>query len=112
MIRKIFHGLCTLFLAVALLAFPSSSRAQSTEREDDGIFFLGSIIVSVLHVPFKLATCLGTQATAAVAYTATYGVEGHYDGGTNGKDIGETARRSCKGDWIITPSQIRKDYGR
>ncbi len=112
MTRKIFYGLCTLFLAVVLLAFPNTSRAQSTEREDDGIFFLGSILVSVLHVPFKLASCLGTQATAAVAYTATYGVEGHYDGGTNGKDIGETARRSCKGDWIITPSQIRKDYGR
>jgi hypothetical protein len=46
-----------------------------------------------------------------MAYTATFGVPGNYDGGTNGRDIGETARHSCKGDWIITPRQIRQDYG-
>lgn len=39
-----------------------------------------------------LATCVGTQATAAVAYTPTFGVPGNYDEGTNGKDLGETAR--------------------
>src|SRR5262245_15547463 len=99
-------------LIVAVLALPVASRAQqSSEREDNGIFVLGSILLSILHVPMKLVTCVGTQVGAAAAYTATYGVEGHYDGGTNGKDIGETARRSCKGDWIITPSHVRADYG-
>jgi len=110
--RKLIHGISAAFLIVAILAMPVASRAQqSAEREDNGIFVLGSVLLSILHVPFKLVTCVGTQASAAVAYTATYGVEGHYDGGTNGKDIGETARRSCKGDWFITPSQVKSDYG-
>ena len=110
--RKLIHGISAAILIVAILAMPVASRAQqSAEREDNGIFVLGSVLLSILHVPLKLVTCVGTQASAAVAYTATYGVEGHYDGGTNGKDIGETARRSCKGAWIITPSQVKSDYG-
>jgi hypothetical protein len=75
------------------------ARAQQAQ-EDNGIFILGSVLFSILHVPFKLATCVGTQATAAVAYTATFDVPGNYDGGTNGRDIGETARRSCTGSWL------------
>jgi hypothetical protein len=86
-------------------------RAQSTGQEDNGIFIVGSVLLSILHVPFKLATCAGTQATAAVFYAGTFGVPGHYDGGTNGKEIGETARRSCTGAWFITPEQVKKDYG-
>ncbi len=33
-----------------------------------------------------------------------------HDGGTNGKQIGEVARKACTGDWIITPEQVSKDY--
>jgi hypothetical protein len=46
-----------------------------------------------------------------VAYAATFGVEGNYDGGTNGREIGEVARRSCTGSWWVTPSQVARDYG-
>ena len=110
--RKLIHGISAVILVVAVLAMPvTSSAQQSSEREDNGIFVLGSVLLSILHFPAKLVTCVGTQASAAVLYTATYGVEGHYDGGTNGKDIGETARRSCKGDWFISPSQVKSDYG-
>ena len=101
-----------LFLGLAILALPAAGRAQqATTQADDGAFVLGSIIFSILHFPVKLATCVGTQATAAVAYTATYGVAGNYDGGTNGKEIGEIARRSCTGAWLVTPSQVKNDYG-
>jgi hypothetical protein len=111
MAKKILRGVSTAILIVAILAVPTAGRAQSAEREDEGVFMLGSIILSIIHVPNKLVTCLATQASAAVFYVGTYGVEGGYEGGTNGKDIGETARKSCKGDWIITPSQVKKDYG-
>lgn len=96
--------------AMTLLLLPVNAKAQQSQNED-GAFVLGSILLSILHFPIKLVTCAGTQASAAVAYTATYGVPGNYDGGTNGRDIGETARRSCTGDWIITPQQVKKDYG-
>jgi hypothetical protein len=111
--RRLASGLFAVILAAAMFIMPVTARAQQAEaQEDDGIFVLGSVLFSILHVPFKLVTCAGTQATAAVAYTATFGVPGNYDGGTNGKDIGETARRSCTGSWLITPSQIKSDYGR
>ena len=113
MIKHKFVSLASvLFLVVAILATPGAVRAQSSAQEDNGIFVLGSVLLSILHIPFKLATCAGTQAGAAVFYAGTFGVPGHYDGGTNGKDIGETARRSCTGDWIITPDHVKSDYGR
>jgi hypothetical protein len=104
-------------LSIAVLLFnvfamPAVGRSQQADaKEDDGVFYLGSFVLSVLYLPVKVATCLGTQAGAAVAYTATYGVAGNYDGETHGKEIGEVARRSCSGPWIITPEQVKKDYG-
>lgn len=107
--RWILSGISMAVLALTIVTAPSLARAQQM-GEDDGVFYLGAIVMSILHVPLKLVTCVGTQAGAAVAYTATYGVEGNYNGGTNGKEIGEVARRSCTGDWIITPQQVKKDY--
>jgi len=110
--RQLTSQVSGVILAVAILVTPGLVHAQQVDtQEDGGVFILGSILFSILHVPFKLVTCAGTQATAAVAYTATFDVPGNYDGGTNGKDIGETARRSCTGSWFITPSQIKSDYG-
>ena len=107
--RWMISGISVAVLALTVVAAPSLARAQQM-GEDDGAFYFGSIVLSILHFPLKLATCIGTQAGAAVAYTATYDVEGNYNGGTNGKEIGEVARRSCTGDWIITPQQVKKDY--
>ena len=109
--RRILRSMCAGLLVISALAVPGALRAQqSTMQQTDGFSVLGSVLLSVLHVPFKFVTCVGTQASAVVAYTATFGVAGNYDGGTNGKQIGEVARRSCTGDWIITPEQVSKDY--
>lgn len=109
--RNIVRGACAGLLLISVLAVPGPLRAQqSTTHQVDGFSVLGSVLLSVLHVPLKLVTCIGTQTGAAVAYTTTFGVAGNYDGGTNGKEIGEVARRSCTGDWIITPEQVSKDY--
>jgi hypothetical protein len=109
--RSIIRSICSGVLVLTFLAVPAVLRAQqpATHRVD-GFSVLGSILLSVLHVPLKLVTCVGTQTGAAVAYTTTFGVAGNYDGGTNGRQIGEVARRSCTGDWIITPEHVSKDY--
>lgn len=88
-----------------------ATQSTTAPRRPGFFHILGSIVFTTLHVPAKLVTCVGTQAVHAVAYTGTFGVEGHYDGGTNGRDIGETARRSCTGSWIVRPSQVVRDYG-
>jgi hypothetical protein len=109
--EKILRGTCAGLLFISFLGVPGSLLAQqSNTQEVNGWSVLGSVLFSVLHVPFKLATCVGAQTGAAVAYTTTFGVAGNYDGGTNGKEIGEVARRSCTGDWIITPEQVSNDY--
>lgn len=109
--RQISSRLAAAILTISLLALPTAGQAQQAPAQDDGVFVLGSILYSILHFPIKLVTCVGTQAGAAVAYTATYGVPGNYDGGTNGKEIGEVARRSCTGAWLITPAQVKSDFG-
>ncbi|HXV84819.1 MAG TPA: hypothetical protein VEG60_33655 [Candidatus Binatia bacterium] len=109
--RRTFRSMCAGLLVISVLGVPGVVQAQeSTTQSVDGFSVLGSVLLSILHVPQKLVTCVGTQVGAAVAYTTTFGVAGNYDGGTNGKQIGEVARRSCTGDWVITPTQVSKDY--
>ena len=110
MSKKTLSKVASTALTLTILTVPGISSAQQA-REESSPFVLGSILLSILHIPVKLVTCVGAQVTGAAAYAGTYGVLGHYDGGTNGRDIGETARRSCTGDWIVPASQVRRDYG-
>jgi hypothetical protein len=108
MVRKIGSGLCVLFLVLGLLVAPSPAAAQS--GGDDGGYYLGSGILTLLYFPVKLVTCGTGAVVTSLAYVATYDVPGSHDGGTNGKDIGEVARRSCGGAWVIRPEQVKEDY--
>ena len=104
--------LAAAFLVLTLLAPTRQSFAGQSAQEEPGFFAgLGSIVFSALLIPTKLVTCLGTQASAAAFYVATYDVKGAYDERTNGRDIGETARRSCTGSWVVSPQQVARDYG-
>jgi hypothetical protein len=116
--QSLFLVIGATLLAFSLLAPASRSLAEeaaqevvSQPRRPGFIHILGSIVFTPLHLVNKTITCGVTQVAAAVPYITTFGVEGHYDGGTNGRDIGETARRSCTGSWIVRPSQIVRDYG-
>jgi len=122
--KQRFYSLLTATLLVlSLLLAANVGQAEELAQQDDpasypatqsrrpGFFhILGSIVFTTLHFPAKLVTCVGTQSVAAVAYTGTFGVEGNYAGGTNGREIGEVARRSCTGSWIVRPSQVVRDY--
>ena len=110
---KLAAMLFVYFLVVGVALVPRPALAQESGGDSvNGLHVVGSVLLSILHVPFKLATCVGTQVTAAVVYTGTYGVPGNYDGGTNGHDIGEVATGSCTGPWVVTPRQVKEDYRR
>ena len=110
--KKRIVATCTVaLLTLSLLALPEPGRAQETAEGAGAVSVVGSVLLSILHLPQKLVTCVVTQSSAALFYTATFGVPGGYEDGTNGRDIGETARRSCTGAWVITPSQVKADYG-
>jgi hypothetical protein len=112
-VKRAIVGIITaLSLTAALAAHPTWAQAQQAGSSDeDAVYWAGSFILSLLHLPVKFVTCVGTQATAAVAYVATYRVEGNYWGGTNGREIGEIARRSCTGPWVVTFDDVKSDYG-
>ncbi len=98
--------------SLLISAKPSiAEEADASAPRRPGFFhILGSILLTPPHLLFKAATCYSTQAAAAAPYVFTYGVEGAYEGGTNGRDIGETATRACTGSWIVRPSQLARDY--
>jgi hypothetical protein len=100
-------------LVFSFLVAPSLSLAGEPmqQRSPGFVHILGGILLTPPVFVGKLVTCVGTQVTAGVAYAATFGVEGNYDDGTNGREIGEVARRSCTGSWWVTPSQVVRDYG-
>ena len=97
-------------LSILLVTSPAMSQQVESEGEE-AAYSAGSIALSTLYFPIKLTTCLGTQMGSAVAYIFTYGVPGNFDGGTNGKQIGEVARSACAVPWIISTDQVRQDYG-
>jgi hypothetical protein len=110
---SVLMGIALLAVGLLIPANPSvAQEADAPAQRRPGFFhILGSILLTPPLLVVKTVTCVGTQVTAAVPYVATFGVEGGYDGGTNGRDIGETARRSCTGSWIVRPSQVVRDYG-
>jgi hypothetical protein len=101
--------LAVFSLAVTLLC-PPSVAAQQTGAMEGGLYVGGSVLLTILYLPIKLTTCVGTQALSAVAYAVTFGVPGGHDGGTTGKEIGEVARKACAGPWVISPEQVQQDY--
>jgi len=109
--EKTLLGISVAIIAFYMLLGPSSAPAQQTPSEGEEVAYtLGSVVLSLLHLPFKLVTCVGTQTVTSVAYVATYGVPGNYQGGTNGREIGEVARGACAGPWLISYNQVKEDY--
>jgi hypothetical protein len=81
------NSLLAATLAVfGLLGAPTLSIAaesmQQEPRRPGFVHVLGGILLTPPVFVGKLFTCVGTQVTAGVAYAATFGVEGNYDGGT------------------------------
>lgn len=111
MIRRLMSGVCVAIVVFGLVLAPPAARAQqASSQEEDAVFHAGSLLLSLLLFPVKLTTCVGTQAASAVAYTTTYGVAGNYEGGTNGKQIGEVARGACAGGWVVGFEEVKRDY--
>ncbi|TMA11690.1 MAG: hypothetical protein E6J89_07010 [Deltaproteobacteria bacterium] len=111
MLKRAAAWVIDILLVLSMLLAPYPVQAQQAGSEEPGIInYAGSIVFSLFYIPVKLVTCVGTHVIADTAYIATYQVPGNYEGGTNGKEIGEVARGACSGSWVITPDQVKKDY--
>lgn len=112
-----FKKLLSIISLVAALSAVGSDphllggRAEAKESPN-AIHYVGSALLTLLNVPYKLVTCVVGQTAGGVAYVATAGVPGDFfdEGETNGPDIGEVASGSCAGAWLISPEQLQDDY--
>jgi hypothetical protein len=108
--KKLTLSICAILIILcAMLAAPPVARAQPAQQ-DDAVYYVGSFLFNIIRIPLKIVGCVSTQVATTAAYVGTYGVEGNYEGGTNGKQIGEVARGVCSGNWIIPAEQVKKDY--
>jgi len=109
--RKIVSWICVISLVFGLLTVPLSAMAQdkTTTGAKVGRVF-ASIFLSVFYIPIRFVTCVGTQAVVAPAYLITGDVPGNFKGGTNRKEIAEVSKEACRSMWVVTPTQLRKDY--
>jgi outer membrane protein OmpA-like peptidoglycan-associated protein len=108
--RRIVSKICSLGLFFSLLLPASLSAAQqSGSEEEDVIYYVGSTVLSLIHFPMKLTSCVGTSAITGVAYVTLYQVPGGFEEGTTGKDIGEVAREACTGSWLVASSRVKVD---
>ena len=109
--QKIVCLTCMIGLALGLLLLPLSAGAQESKPDGPQLgSHVGSVVLSVFYFPIRLATCVGTQFVTAPAYVITDNVPGNFEGGTNRKEIAEVSRGACASPWVITPSQLFRDY--
>ena len=109
--QKIVSWICVISLVFGLLAFPLSAMAQ--ERSSAGATIgsvAGSFVFSLFYFPIRMLTCVGTQTVTAPTYWITGDVPGNFKGGTNRKEISEVSKGACTSSWVVTPSDLRRDY--
>lgn len=103
--------LCAALLVCAVLfVSPGAVAAQDDPGNPQFGDYVGSVFLSLFHVPYKAVICVSGQVLGGAAYIMTAGVPGNYSGETNGGDIGTIAAASCASPWVITPEEISKDY--
>lgn len=108
--QKIVSRICVIGLILALLV-PSLVQAQdATPEEEDAVYYVGSVFLSLLYFPIKLVTCVGVQTVTIPTYLFTNGVPGNFEGGTNQKEIAEIARAACVVPWVVPFDQVKEDY--
>lgn len=109
--RRIVSKICNLGLLFSLLLPPYLAVAQPSNSEDeDVIYYVGSTVLSLIHIPMKLTSCVGTSVITGIAYATLYQVPGGFEEGTTGKEIGEVAREACSGSWLVASSRAKEDY--
>lgn len=115
--KKIATVILAAFVAVVLTPhFSNTAHAGETGvYEPEGpLHWFGSGFLTVLNVPYRLASCIVWQATAVPMYVMTSGVQGGYTenevDGASTRDIGEVASGSCAGPWVVSPQDLAQDY--
>ena len=91
-------------LGFALGQLASTALAAEEVQESAGAKFAygaGSALLTVVHVPLKLALCGTTTVLSGVAYLLTLGNQ-HV-----AKDGSDTIKGVCTGPYVITPQRLR-----
>ena len=105
MIRlRIVTSIVAFVLVSGLGQFASTALAAEEAQESVGAQFAygaSSTLLTVVHVPLKVALCGTTTVLSGVAYLLTLGNQ-HV-----AKDASDTVKGVCAGPYIITPQRLR-----
>jgi hypothetical protein len=87
-------------LVIAQLLAASAPAEEPASISDEGGIGAGAALVTLVYAPLKLAYAAGGIVLAGVTWLWTFG----------DSDVARTvARASTNGDYVVTPSHLRRD---
>ncbi len=102
------HRTChaiTVFLIISVLSHFGSPVALAEEPQESlGVqvdYAVASTLLTVVHVPLKVALCAVTNVMSGLAYLLTFGSK------PVARDASDAIKAACTGPYIITPQRLR-----
>ena len=107
MARKRIVNALAVCVLVSALSRPASTLASAEDTQESVgtqlAYGAGSTILTVVHVPLKVALCGTTAVVSGIAYLLTFGSR-HV-----AKDASDTVKGVCTGPYIVTPQRLRAE---
>ena len=105
MVRHQLVNAIAVCVLVSALSRPTSTLASGEEAQESVgtqlAYGAGSTILTVVHVPLKVALCGTTAVLSGITYLVTFGSR-HV-----AKDASDTVKGVCTGPYIISPQRLR-----
>ena len=98
---KVIAG-CVIMTALSGLGVPVALAEDAPEsRGTPAAYTAASVVLTVAHIPSKVALCGTSVVLGGLAYLLTFGRP------PVAKDASNTIKGVCAGPYIITPAQLR-----
>jgi hypothetical protein len=98
---KVIAG-CVVMTALSRLGVPLALAEDAPEsRGASAAYTAASTVLTVVHVPLKMALCGTSVMLGGLAYLLTFGRP------AVARDASDTSKGVCTGPHIITPTQLR-----
>lgn len=105
MARKRIVSAIAVCVLVSAFSRPASTFASAEDAQESVgtqlAYGAGSTILTVVHVPLKVALCGTAAVLSGITYLVTFGSR-HV-----AKDASDTVKGVCTGPYIISPQRLR-----
>ena len=97
---KVIAG-CMVMTALSRLGVPAALAEDAPESGGAPAAYAASTVLTVVHVPLKIALCGTSVVLGSLAYLLTFGRP------AVARDASDTSKGVCTGPYIITPTLLR-----